>query len=297
MIGRLKKLRTSTNSFVPGSAVFPNVDVDKVSKDLDLTKHAAERGRQNRPAADEGSLDPVEAQIVEKVSEVRRLGLNNYEDHVRVYAQRLARAADARTQIETQIGNARTETSGLIKVWDGFLQNDESDVTMRSREYREFVERNRLGSRTARDAANRLMFWLVLIFMVLVESVMNATFFATSNEQGLFGGFTIAVAIAFVNIGFAVLCGPAALPEPCAVREEAWGPLRRSCLAPLHGLAEPVRRSFPGRCERHRLGERGHARRHQFPGGPARPAGRRQLDAGGHRLLPGAPGAAEKPGG
>ena len=117
MIGKFFGGGRSGGGFAPGSSVFPDIDVDELAKDLGLVRSGAERGSENRPAADSEAFDSVEARIIDRVGALRRRGLNNYDDHLRVYASRLHRASDARARIDAEIGRAQTDMSAHITTW------------------------------------------------------------------------------------------------------------------------------------------------------------------------------------
>lgn len=54
---------------------------------------------------------------------------------------------------------------------------------------------------------SQIFHWAIIIALVLGETIVNAVFY--QNDNGLIGGFVVAAAVAFINMGSAVLLGNA----------------------------------------------------------------------------------------
>jgi len=76
-------------------------------------------------------------------------------------------------------------------------------------ELKQFQKRHRVSG-VAPDQAKWPSFIALGLVLLVVESFGNAFFFREASPQGLLGGFTIAVAISFMNVAFASLGGFAA---------------------------------------------------------------------------------------
>ena len=190
--------------FQPTTAVFPNIDVDRIAADLRLKKEGVRRGQKNQPRPDEAGFDLIEGKIVERVEELRRKGLEHYEDNMRVYDDRIARASGTPTDIITATGTAETDFRAEINTWNGILANERSDLRLVGEEFEHFRRENGIA-RTAHEGGGLLQWFGVSLMILIVESVMNGGFFANAHELGLAGGILTAIVISVVNIGVAAI--------------------------------------------------------------------------------------------
>jgi hypothetical protein len=94
VLDRLKSVFASSD-FVPTSAVFPSIDSEKTARDLKLEDHGKSRGLANQPPSEAKDFDHIETGVIERIEELRRKGLENYETNRRVYNERLTRAGQA----------------------------------------------------------------------------------------------------------------------------------------------------------------------------------------------------------
>ena len=209
MFGAVKKLsaRLKPKRFTPSESVFPDIDSDGLIRQLDPAGKGAARGAEDLPLSATDGLDQVETEMVELVNEHRRRGLNSYDQHMQVYAQRLARAVDARAKIETEAETARTDFHASAKTWGNHLADLRNTLADRSHEYSAFRLRHGLIDRTARNPWPLILTLGLLFFMIFVEAIMNGYFFAQSNVLGLLGGWSVALVISVVNVGFSMVFG------------------------------------------------------------------------------------------
>ena len=183
----------------PPGRVFPDIDVDRIAADLRLEREGSKRGEKNQPASDEVKLDVIEQEVVDHISEFRRMGINYFEEHSQVYADRIARAAGVWAEIQTAVGDAETNFMAEINKWNGTLANERSDLRLVSEEFEEFRKENGL-KRTMHEGGGFRQ-WLGVSFIILVvESVLNGVFFANAHTLGLIGGVSTAVVISISNI-------------------------------------------------------------------------------------------------
>lgn len=208
MLGALRGA-TKGERFDPTAAVFPQINVEKLAKDLDLIRKGRERGQTNQPSPDVDGLDSVEHEIVSAVDEHRIRGLDNFLQHQKVYGDRLSRAAESRVVIETIAGTAEGELQAVVANWGNHLSNERAHLIAAAGELKQFQKKHRVAG-VAHDRA-RWPSFIALGFVLLVfESLGNAFFFREASPQGLLGGFTIAVAISVMNVAFASFGGFAA---------------------------------------------------------------------------------------
>lgn len=192
-----------SDAFVPTTAVFPAIDSDRLASDLSLAKEGRTRGASGFPRADEDALDPVEARIVERVGDLRRKGIDTYAENIKVYNARLARAADAREEVELAASQARGDFQAAVAVWQARMAAPSARVTDAITSLRRFREEHNVGH-VAREA--NFWSWLFVAVLVLViESTANAFLFSRAMSQGFVGGVAVAGFISAVNIAIASL--------------------------------------------------------------------------------------------
>ena len=205
MIDRLKTLLRS-DDFIPTSSVFPEIDTDKIRRDLRLADQAKSRGKTDQPPSAQVGMDSVEMEILSRVEDARRRGLDNYEHNRSVYSRRLRSAHTARSEIDTIAGTARGDFANEVKSYRSEMARIEEDVEKWNEALRRF--RNRHGlERPAYDRPSWLKAAVIVAIFVAVETLLNAVLFASKNELGYAGGGFIAFLISMVHVGIAGLAG------------------------------------------------------------------------------------------
>lgn len=205
MIDRLRSLLRS-DDFLATSSVFPEIDVEKVARDLKLTDRAANRGKVNLPKINETSLDGVEMDVITRIEEARRRGLENYEHNRGIYSRRLRAAHTARSEIETIAGKARGDFASEVKSYRTEMAKMVQDVEKWDSALVAFQHRHGLD-RPAYDHPNPIKTSAIVLLFLIVETLLNGILFAGKNELGLVGGGFIALLISIVNVGIAGLSG------------------------------------------------------------------------------------------
>lgn len=205
MIDRLRNLLRN-DDFIPTSSVFPDIDIDKIDRDLKLKERGVARGQANLPQANEASLDAVEMDVVNRIEEVRRRGLENYENNRSIYARRLRVAQTARSEIETIAGKAKGDFASEVKSYRSEMAKMVEDVDKWNAALVAFQKRHGLD-RPAYERPSIVKTMAIVVFFLIVETLLNGVLFAGKNELGLVGGVFIAALISIVNIGVAGLAG------------------------------------------------------------------------------------------
>ena len=205
MIDRLKDLLRS-DDFIPTSSVFPEIDADKIRRELRLAEQAKSRGKSDLPPAAQVGMDSVEMEILSRVEDARRRGLDNYENNRNVYSRRLRTAHTARSEIDTIAGTARGNFAKEVKSYRSDMARIEEDVEKWNEALRRYQERHALD-RPAYDRAGVIKTLVIVATFFIVETGLNGALFAGKNELGYAGGGFIAALISLVNVGVAGLSG------------------------------------------------------------------------------------------
>ena len=173
---------TDKPTTVPG--FLRPIDTDRIARELQLDKIAAERGSENLPPSTSNSLDGVEQQIVQLIeSEWSWQGVE-FVNNLRSYAQRLVgysiqaefvnlEISAKNTLAQLRAAHHRAEAElGLREQFVG-LRNGLKDLQLKHR-----------LQRIARTPARRWTTFGLLAILVAVESVLNGFFFAKGSQFG-----------------------------------------------------------------------------------------------------------------
>lgn len=205
MLSRLKSIFRS-DAFVPSMSVFPSIDTKTISSSLKLEEQGAVRGRQNQPPTEATGFDHIETAVIEKIEELRRKGLENYENNRRVYNERLARAGQASKEVDIAAGAARNDFGALVQVWRSRI------VAVRERLNESYNWRNRYRQihrleRPAHEFSGWANVIALALILIVLEAGMNSYLFSKGNEFGLLGGLLVAVIVSLVNVAGSILLG------------------------------------------------------------------------------------------
>lgn len=205
MLERIKSFIRS-DDFIPTAAVFPSIDSEKIANDLKLVERGKARGRENQPPSDTKDFDHVETGIVERIEELRRKGLENFETNRRVYNERLARAGYATKEVDIAAGSAKGDFGKLVQTWQSGIEAARERLYDTYRWRARFREINRLEW-PAKDFEGWIKVFAVAIILIVIEAAINAYLFSQGNEFGLLGGLLAAIIVSVVNVGCSAMLG------------------------------------------------------------------------------------------
>jgi hypothetical protein len=208
VLNRLKQI-LNADGFAAGTAVFPDIDAEAIAGRLKLVQAGTEAGRANRPDAEATGFDSTEMLVVVTIEELRRRGLQQFEDHIRVYRERLSRAAEARKEVEIVAGLARGDFLSEVDVWKARLATPVETLNESFAWRAEFRRRHRL-QRPAEDFGGWPKTIAIGMILILVETSLNGYLFAQNNSLGLLGGILAALLVSISNVGVSGLAGFAA---------------------------------------------------------------------------------------
>ena len=210
-LSRLREtVSDSPHDYVPSILSFPNLDVNKIARDMKLAERGKERGAKNMPNSDGETFDDVENEIIEYIeSEIKGADATLHND-LSTYGQRL-HLLDFSGRISI-IGTAAMDgISSFRRIVDQGL--DDLSLTGRSvrelgQEVRDFRASHGL-KRTAHypSTAGAVWRWGLILLLFLLEIAGNSYFLAKGSAYGLIGGFAEAVIIALLNLGTSLVLG------------------------------------------------------------------------------------------
>lgn len=203
-----ESVRETNHDFRANTDIFPTFDVGKVSRTLELQERGTENGGANRPAKAARALDEVEQRIIAKVEEEKKTSYQLLEDQFHTFSDRLhnldfeSQFGMIRQANATSVSDFKAEAEGGVDQLHGLRR----DLTVAEDEMVKFKQKHGLD-RAAKVTSGAMWSLKVslIVFLLLLETVLNGTFLAKGSEQGLLGGVTEAFTFAVLNIGSALL--------------------------------------------------------------------------------------------
>lgn len=184
---------------------FKEINYEKIINELEIEKKALKEGELNLPLETDIDLDvnefTIKRYMLDKVKEANELVINKKT----VYNNILFRITEATNKINEIINlpeKYRNECEHyLIHAKEEYSSQQKKFLAL-EKDLRNFKSENKI-EREEISTKNRVLSIAILIFIVLVESIVNSTFFAKANDLGLLGGFVQASIISGINLGLA----------------------------------------------------------------------------------------------
>lgn len=196
-----------SDEFKATAAVFPDIDRERLAKDLNLKEEGRKRGEQNQPSPDSKTLDHVEMSAVSRIEELRRRGLETFESHRRIYSERLGRATAARMAVEQGTRDATSRFAQIVIEYQAKMVTPQEELEEAYAYRNQFRRENNLGKRPAQDAMGWGKIIALGLVMVIIESILNGYLFSQSNPMGLAGGVIAAVLVSAANVSISTFFG------------------------------------------------------------------------------------------
>jgi hypothetical protein len=186
------------------------VDVAKIARDLRLREEGARLGALGFPQDTETSLCGPEEQAVRAIGQARtdylewgqmRLRSLNGELTRLDVTQELIAAAESGEEFERQAAAVITANAPAV-------QRLQEMAASRQLEFDRFrLENKRLNLPHYPQGLHKALAWVFAFFLITVEAVLNARFFAKGLEGGLIEGFSEAAIAATLNVTFCFIAG------------------------------------------------------------------------------------------
>lgn len=169
-------------------------------KRFDLLKKGRDNGSSNRPPATEPGLDPVESKVESWCHSYHKKRLEVYRKDRAVLTDRMKmkrpeKDADAMAEedcqaMKSKVVTARTDLSRHREAVEEFQEKVQA---VKEKHDLDETARPKMPESVARFAGT-------LVFLILLETLVNGFFFGDHVSRGLLGGTSIAVLISVVNV-------------------------------------------------------------------------------------------------
>ena len=194
------------NDLRPGTDQFPSIEPRILSSKLRPEVRGTKDGLLNLPAANAKTFTTAENEIIEAVGDLRKKGLEHYENNMAAYASRIRAARAEREEIELRAGTLRNEMQVESDSWKGDLWNAQMKVTGFQEKIDHFRETHAIKGPPRAAKSSMLMIGLLSI-VLMAEVALSGLLFAEKNEMGIVGGVGIAFIISGVNVLSCLLFG------------------------------------------------------------------------------------------
>jgi hypothetical protein len=201
----LNFLRTE---YKPAPGEFLQIDMPNLVDKMNLRERGKERGAQGIPATNSASFDEIEYEITEAIrtlalSEEKRTfdQISHYEQQLQAAdpsgaaAEMRATAIQSVAQFEAEALAARSE-----------LERARLAVAECALAVQEFRARNRI-ERPVQPRKNHIWAFALLSVLFLIETAPNAILLGNGDDQGVLGGYAIAIIFSALNLAFGFIAG------------------------------------------------------------------------------------------
>lgn len=190
------------------------IDVAKLATELNLLGEAKRLGEAGVPAVDANIPSGPEAAAIQRVEKARqdyvdwavlRLGLINQDIAKGDVTREVNRARQADQEFVRKASTILTEKDALLKALGDTAKN-------RTSELQSFKASNAIGREANYPSGIGVgLRWAFLVFLVVIEGLLNSAFFAQGLDTGLIGGASYAMSLAAFNIAVAYSVGRVAV--------------------------------------------------------------------------------------
>lgn len=173
---------------------------------FDVIKEATLRGEKNAPASNALTADDFHNSLSIRYQKLIASRVKEIQSRIEGLESRSEKALE---DVQFLNDTKTTFTNKLDEDLESFepvITEANSSVRSLKKEVNQFKEKNKL-ERDANYPDSRLWYYFVILGLLSIESIINGSLFASGSEQGLFGGWSIAVLVSTVNVIFGFMVG------------------------------------------------------------------------------------------
>lgn len=201
----------------PTILVFPTLDKEQIARKLSLEERAREAGMHEQPPGDATASDRSEHDCLAEIEQRAQKSLQEYHSQLELYDARIRRAAvsvDQRVMIEAAGRGALSDFDALTIDDLNHLHLIKQEVEGRHAELEDFRRVHQLRRMPNTVSVREKLFRSIIVaILIVLESLINGSMFASGSEAGLIGGISQALVLSLLNVGSALLFGFFVLPQ------------------------------------------------------------------------------------
>lgn len=181
-------------------------DVKKLVEELNLRSEARRLGEAGVPSPDATRPGGAEAEAIQRVDRVRQDYVDWAVTRLTVLNELLAKSDITQSVNRARLADQEFErkASSLISERDSNLRTSGEKARQLDAQLVAFKAEHRLDRRAVYPSGARAFLgYALLLFLVVVEGLLNAAFFAQGLDSGLLGGAAYAMSLALLNVAVA----------------------------------------------------------------------------------------------
>ena len=162
---------------VLSTQLFSPLDLEKIKKELKLNEKGIERGKNEFPPSSALTFDDVEQSIISTILDEKKFIHEKVLDDLNVYEFRLNQNEIPRLKIELNnlSANFKNQIEKEVKIGEDIISSGKENIKEIKKFLQKFKEKNKLD-RIARYPESRIWNYSILIFLILVETIINSIF-------------------------------------------------------------------------------------------------------------------------
>ncbi len=192
-----------------------SIEIDSIVEKFQLVKEAKRLAKMGLPAFHEKKPTSLELSVVEHVNQLREEAQRDFLRRQEDINSRVLSFEIKHQSMQSDVLNAEFERQAR-KIMDeqgAWLKKLAYSAMTRFKELEAFKKTNGLEREANYPSTSGLVLrYSMLVFLVVVEGILNANFFAEGLSSGLIGGFVYAALLAAINVVGCFFLGKYALP-------------------------------------------------------------------------------------
>ena len=192
-----------------------SIEIDSIVEKFQLVKEAKRLANMGLPAFHEKKPTSLELSVVEHVNQLREEAQRDFLRKQEDINSRVLSFEIKHQSMQSDVLNAEFERQAR-KIMDeqgAWLKKLAYSAMTRFKELEAFKKTNGLEREANYPSTSGLVLrYSMLVFLVVVEGILNANFFAEGLSSGLIGGFVYAALLAAINVVGCFFLGKYALP-------------------------------------------------------------------------------------
>ena len=192
-----------------------SIEIDSIIEKFQLVKEAKRLAQLGLPSFHEKKPTQKELEVVEHLNLLREVVQQNYIRQSEDINARIVGIELSYKSLQSDTLNAEFErqTRKLMDEEGAWLKKLAYNAMVRFKELEVFKKNNGLEREANFPSSSGLMLrYSVLVFLIGVEGILNANFFAEGLSSGLIGGFIYAALLAGINVLGCFFLGKFAVP-------------------------------------------------------------------------------------
>ena len=208
-----KKQNRTSNVFHGTSLDFPEIDINKAIEEFNVKDEASNDGKSNIPNSDRKDLGGTESRYTASFEGDKTFHINNSLERVAILEKE---AWD--TKLESRLATFNNFTKTIKERFDDIITKGKSELLLikkRRSEVKKEYEKFRVDNKIERSSIaprSGALSTSVIIFVLILESILNGYFFGKGNPLGLVGGWFLAFILSSINISIGITVGTYILP-------------------------------------------------------------------------------------